>query len=91
MLPSELLFIFAVDYKFTKNLTTQKANEEFIFTTQKEEEATQKAKNTTQKPLTATQNAILDYLKTYTTATRQEIASALGGNFIEDGVKYKIF
>lgn len=36
-------------------LATQKANEELISTTQKEEEATRKTQNTTQKPLTATQ------------------------------------
>ena len=55
----------------------------------KEEEATQKVKNTTQKPLTATQNAILDYLKAHSTATRQEVAKAIG-NITEDGVKYNI-
>jgi predicted HTH transcriptional regulator len=68
---------------------TQKANEELISTTQKEEEATQKAKNTTQKPLTATQKAILDYLKAHPTAIRQEVAAAIG-NITEDGVKYNI-
>lgn len=69
--------------------TTQKANEELILATQKEEEATQKTRNTTQKPLTATQNAILDYLKAHSTATRQEVAKAIG-NITEDGVKYNI-
>jgi predicted HTH transcriptional regulator len=69
--------------------TTQKANEELISTTQKEEEATQKVKNTTPKPLNATQKAILDYLKAHPTATRQEVAAALG-NITEDGVKYNI-
>lgn len=70
-------------------LATQKANEELISTTQKEEEATRKTQNTTQKPLTATQNAILDYLKEHSTATRQEVAAAIG-NITEDGVKYNI-
>ena len=70
-------------------ITTQKANEELISATQKEEEATQKAKNTTQKPLTATQKAILDYLKAHPTAIRQEVAAAIG-NITEDGVKYNI-
>lgn len=51
------MLIFAVDYKFTKNLTTQKA--------------------------------ILDYLKAHSTATRQEVAKAIG-NITEDGVKYNI-
>ncbi len=69
--------------------TTQKANEELISTTQKEGYATKKAESTTPKPLTATQKAILDYLKTHSTATRQEVASALG-NITEDGVKYNI-
>ena len=51
-----------------KNLTTQKANEELISTTQK---------------------AILDYLKAHSTATRQEVAKAIG-NITEDDVKYNI-
>jgi len=38
-------------------ITTQKANEELISTTQKEEDTTQKSKITTQKPLNATQNS----------------------------------
>ncbi len=50
---------------------------------------TQKAQNTTQKPLTATQKTILDYLKAHPTATRQEVAAAIG-NITEDGVKYNI-
>ena len=62
--------------------TTQKANEELIFTTQK--------KNfTTQKPLTTTQKEILNYLKEHPTATRQEVAEAIG-NITEDGIKYNI-
>ena len=69
--------------------TTQKANEELIPTTQKEEESTQKAQNTTQKPINATQKAILDYLKAHPTATRQEVAEVIG-NITEDGVKYNI-
>ena len=60
-----------------------------ISTTQKEEEATQKVQSTTQKPFTTTQKAILDYLKEHPTATRQEVAAALG-NITEDGVKYNI-
>lgn len=68
---------------------TQKTNEELILTTQKEEDATQKAQSTTQKPLNATQKAILDYLKSHPTATRQEVATAIG-NITEDGVKYNI-
>ena len=50
-------------------------------------ETTQKIGNTTQKALTATQKAILDYLKEDPTATRQEVAEALG-NITEDGIKY---
>ena len=63
-------------------ITTQKANEELISTTQK-------PPKTTQKPLSATQKAILDYLKEHPTATRQEVAEAIG-NITEDGVKYNI-
>ena len=58
-------------------------------TTQKNEDATQKAneelisttqksKNTTPKPLTTTQKAILNYLKEHPKATRQEVAEAIG-------------
>ena len=43
----------------------------------------------TAKPLTTTQNAILDYMKAHSTATRQEVAAAIG-NITEDGVKYHI-
>ena len=50
-------------------------------------DTTQKNKTTTQKTLTATQKAILDYLKEHPTATRQEVAEALG-NITEDGIKY---
>lgn len=50
-------------------------------------DTTQKNKTTTQKTLTATQKTILDYLKEYPTATRQEVAEALG-NITEDGIKY---
>ncbi len=91
-LPSDCLSHFTVPTLRTTQkdeFTTQKANEELIFATQKEEEATQKAKNTTQKPLTATQKAILDYLKAHSTATRLEVAAAIG-NITEDGVKYNI-
>ena len=69
--------------------TTQKANEELIFTTQKDENTTQKIKNTTQKALTTTQKAILDYLKAHPTATRLEVAKGIG-DITEDGVKYNI-
>lgn len=68
--------------------TTQKANEELISTTQKEEEATQKTKSTTQKLLNTTQKAILDYLKAHPTATRQEVAAAIG-NITEDVCLFK--
>ena len=70
-------------------VTTQKANEELISTTQKEEGATQKSKTTTQKPLNATQKRILDYLKSYPKATRKETADALG-DITEDGVKFNL-
>lgn len=69
--------------------TTQKANEELICATQKEDNATQKSKTTTQKPLTSTQIAILKYLKENQQATRQEVADALG-NITADGVKFNI-
>ncbi len=62
---------------------------ELFFTTQKVKETTQKTKSIPPKPLTATQNAILDYLKAHSTATRQEVAAAIG-NITEDGVKYNI-
>lgn len=70
-------------------ITTQKANEELISTTQKEEDATQKSQTTTQKPLNATQKRILAYLKNYPKATRKETADALG-DITEDGVKFNI-
>ena len=57
---------------------TQKANEEMISTTQKEEFTTQKSKNATQKPLTTTQKTILNYLKGHPKATRQEVTEAIG-------------
>ena len=69
--------------------TTQKANDELISTTQKEESATQKSKTTTQKPLNATQKKILAYLHNYSKATRKDVALALGG-ITEDGVKFNI-
>ena len=50
-------------------------------------DTTQKNKTTTQKTLTTTQKAILDYLKEHPTATRQEVAEAIG-NITEDGIKY---
>ena len=70
-------------------ITTQKANEELISTTQKENSTTQKSKTTTQKPLNTTQKRILAYLKSYPKATRQEVAEALG-DITEDGVKFNI-
>ena len=69
--------------------TTQKANEELISTTQREDLATQKSVATTQKPLNATQKKILAYLKNYPKATRKETADALG-DITEDGVKFNI-
>ena len=69
--------------------TTQKANEELISTTPKENVATQKNKLTTQKPLNTTQKRILEYLRNYPKATRQEVATALG-DITEDGVKFNI-
>lgn len=63
------------------------------FTTQKELDAldltTQKQKSTNRKPLNTTQNRILDYLKNYPKATRQEVADALG-DITESGVKFNI-
>ena len=50
-------------------------------------DTTQKIRKTTQKTLTTTQKAILDYLKEHPTATRQEVAEAIG-NITEDGIKY---
>ena len=70
-------------------ITTQKANEELISTTQKEEIATQKSDFTTQKPLNTTQKKILEHLRNYPKATRQEVAAALG-DITEDGVKFNI-
>ena len=70
-------------------ITTQKANEELISTTQKEESTTQKRKTTTQKPLNTNQKRILAYLNNYPKATRKEVADALG-DITEDGVKFNI-
>ena len=67
----------------------QKANEELISTTQKEESTTQKRENTIPKPLTTTQNAILNYLKEHPKASRQEVAEAIG-DITEHGVKSNI-
>ena len=72
-----------------EDFATQKANDELIFTTQKEEITTQKKNSTTQKPLTTTQKEILDYLKEHPTATRQEVAEAIG-DITEDGIKFNI-
>lgn len=69
--------------------TAQKANEELVFTTQKEDLTAQKKEITTQKPLNATQKRILAYLKNYPKATRQEVADALG-DITESGVKFNI-
>ena len=70
-------------------VTTQKANEELISTTQKKETTTQKSDLTTQKPLNTTQKRILEHLRNYPKATRQEVADALG-DITEDGVKFNI-
>lgn len=43
---------------------------------------------TTQKLLNTTQKAILDYLKAHPTATRQEVAAAIG-NITEDVCLFK--
>ena len=69
--------------------TTQKANKELISATQKEDTTTQKSETTTRKPLNATQKRILDYLKDYPKATRQNVADALG-NITVNGVKFNI-
>ena len=63
-------------------ITTQKANEELISTTQK-------SNYTTQKPLNATQKKILEYLSDYPKATRKDVAQALG-DITENGVKFNI-
>ena len=68
---------------------TPKANKELISTTQKEDITTQKSKVTTRKPLNTTQKRILDYLKDYPKATRQNVADALG-NITVNGVKFNI-
>jgi ATP-dependent DNA helicase RecG len=68
---------------------TQKANKELISATQKEDTTTQKSETTTRKPLNATQKRILDYLKDYPKATRQNVADALG-NITVNGVKFNI-
>ena len=68
---------------------TQKANKELISATQKEDVTTQKSKVTTRKPLNTTQKRILDYLKDYPKATRQNVADALG-NITVNGVKFNI-
>jgi len=69
--------------------TAQRANNELILTIQKEENAIQKGKAPTQKPLNTTQKRILNYLKDYPKATRQEVAKALG-DITESGVKFNI-
>ena len=70
-------------------LTNQKSET----TTQKELDAldltAQKLKNTNRKPLNTTQKRILDYLKNYPKAIRQEVADALG-DITESGVKFNI-
>ncbi len=75
---------------YVKNgFTTQKANVELISTTQKEEKLPKKIIILPRSRLQLPKNAILDYLKEHSTATRQEVAAALG-NITEDGVKYNI-
>ena len=63
------------------------------FTTQKNEDTTQKANkeliSATQKEDVTTQKRILDYLKDYPKATRQNVADALG-NITVNGVKFNI-
>ena len=63
------------------------------FTTQKNEDTTQKANkeliSATQKEDVTTQKRILDYLKDYPKATRQNVADALG-NITVNGVKFHI-
>ena len=70
-------------------LTDQKSE----ITTQKELDAldstTQKKETTARKPLNTTQKRILDYLRSYPKATRQEIADALG-DITESGVKFNL-
>lgn len=70
-------------------ITTQKANQDLLGTTQKDESTTPKNNSATQKPLNTTQKNILNYLKEHPTATRQEVAAALG-DITEDGVKFNI-
>jgi len=70
-------------------ITTQKANKELDSTTQKNGLATQKSGVTTQKPLNATQKRILEHLRHYPKATRQDVADALG-DITVDGVKFNI-
>ena len=70
-------------------ITTQKANDELSYTTQKGNMPTQKSEATTLKPLNTTQKKILAYLKSYPKATRKDVAAALGG-ITEDGVKFNI-
>lgn len=69
--------------------TTQKTNSELDSTTQKNGLATQKSRVTTQKPLNATQKRILEHLRHYPKATRQDVADALG-DITVDGVKFNI-
>lgn len=70
-------------------ITTQKANEELISTTQRKDSTAPKSKTTTQKPLNATQKRILAYLSSHPKATRQEVADVLG-DITESGVKFNI-
>lgn len=70
-------------------LTDQKRE----ITTQKEfdslDSTAQKIQTTARKPLNATQKRILEYLRNYPKATRQEIADALG-DITESGVKFNL-
>ena len=70
-------------------ITTQKANESLVEATQKDDTTTQKQMETTQKPLNSTQKEIINYLKEHPTATRQEVAEAIG-DITEDGIKFNI-
>lgn len=69
--------------------TTQNANKELDSTIQKEGLTTPKSGATTQKPLNATQKRILEHLRHYPKATRQDVADALG-DITVDGVKFNI-
>lgn len=70
-------------------IATQKANESLAEATQKGDTTTRKQIGTTRKPLNTTQKDIISYLKEHPTATRQEVADAIG-DITEDGIKFNI-